>query len=100
MANKFETIMAKAEVLNEVAQYIEGRINDRGCEYTVIGKSTRQKKDWRNDGALMWEDDACTIPMYEDEYGYVPIPEEDLSDEKRTYIAAARDVLKSLEKLI
>lgn len=97
MANKFKEKQVRAELLAELYDIVERKEKDLHEEYTVIGKSTIQAKDWRT-GELLWEDEAKTIPVMRDEYGTVP--KEELSEEDKLRSAVYKDVMEDLGDLL
>lgn len=99
MANRFATMKAQAEVLEKLDNLLNDIIRDNTMSYEVVGKKAEQAVDWRT-GELKWEDDEHTIPYYCNEYGYVPIPESELSDENRILIDVCKRFSQRLDKLI
>lgn len=97
-----EKIVAKKAyltVLEKLADSLEAQRKDVLTDYRIIGKEDEQAKNWKT-GELLWEDEAKTIPKYENKWGYADIPEEELSEEAKATLKAIDDVEKSLEKLI
>ena len=97
-----EKIVAKKAyltVLEKLADSLEAQRKDVLTDYKIIGKEDKQATNWKT-GELLWEDEEKTIPKYENKWGYVDIPEEELSEEAKATLKAIDDVEKSLEKLI
>lgn len=94
-------IKTKKELINILADRIfpvlDDIENDVGQIWKVIGKSDEQKKNWKT-GELIFDDDGN--PIYQDEWGYVPKPEEDFDDTDRAKLAAIENIRNTLEKLI
>lgn len=97
--NVFETKMAELEAMSDIVKFANSRIEDLSTRWDVVGKKSQQAKDWRT-GELKWEDDEHTVPYFEDEYGPVPIPEEQISSHDLKQIEAFKSIIKKLEKLI
>lgn len=98
MANKFMERKIEAEVLSELYESLEDKLKNASCRYEVVGKEAQQAKNWRT-GELLWEDDECTIPKYNDKYDYVPIPEDSFSVEEQMRIKVIKNIMAKLEKL-
>lgn len=90
---------AYLSVLEKLADSLEAQRKDVLTDYRVIGKEDTQATNWKT-GELLWEDEEKTIPKYDNKWGYVDIPEEELSAEAKATLKAIDDVEKSLEKLI
>lgn len=99
---KTDKIVAKKAyltVLEKLADSLEAQKKDVLTDYRIIGKEDKQATNWKT-GELLWEDDEKTIPHYADMWGYVDIPEEELTEEAKATLKAIEEVEKSLEKLI
>ena len=95
--NKFEEKRIEAEVLSELYENVARKEQDVHEEYTVIGKSEEQDKDWRT-GDLLWEDEEKTIPKMKDKYGTVEKTE--LSEEDELKIRVYKRIMAALEKML
>lgn len=100
MANKkFLAAQVRAEVLGDLYDTIQDKIKDVKQSYQMIKKDAHQKKDWKT-GEYLWEDEEQTIPVMEDEWGYVTKKDNELTEEEKLRISVLTDVGKSLEKLL
>ena len=94
-------IKTKKELINILADRIFPVLDDIekdvNSEWKVIGKSDRQKKNWRTD-ELIFDDEGN--PVYEDEYGYVPKDPDCYDDNDKAKLAAIENIKNTLEKLI
>ena len=105
MANKKREISlfiekrAMLNVLERVFDQLEDISKDCTMTYEVVGKRDEQDTNWRT-GELLWEDDEKTIPKMKDKYDYVPIPEDDMTDEQICKLHAINEIKNALEKLI
>lgn len=99
MANRFAVMKAQAEVLEKMDNFLQEIIKDHNMRYEVVGKEDEQAVDWRTN-ELKWEDDEKTIPYYKDRWDYVPVPEDEMTDEDKVIIEVCRNFSKKLEKLI
>lgn len=94
-------IKTKKELLNILADrlfpVLDDLENDAKTTWQAIGKSNRQKKNWKTD-ELMFDSDGN--PIYEDEYGYVPKQPEAFDDNDKAKLSAIEMIRNSLEKLI
>lgn len=97
--NRFQVMKAQAEVLEKLDTLLNEIIKDNTMMYAVIGKQTEQATDWRT-GELKWEDEEHTIPYYANEYGYVPIPEDEMTDENRIMLDVCKKFSQKLDKLL
>lgn len=97
--NNFEKKAAEVQILSDIIGYLNEKLKDLTTNYQPIGKKTEQAKDWRT-GELKWEDEEHTIPYYEDEWGYVDVPEDELNDKTKLLVNACKDIAKKLEKLV
>lgn len=86
-------------VLERLSATLEEIKRDALNDYRVVGKKSEQAKSWKT-GELLWEDEEKTIPRYESEWDYVPIPEEELTDEAKAKVEAIKEIETTLEKLI
>lgn len=96
--NNFEKKAAEIQILSDIIGYLNERLTSLTTDYQKIGKKTEQAIDWRT-GEFMWEDEEHTIPRYEDEWGYVDVPEDELDAKTKLLVNACRDIAKKLEKL-
>ena len=96
-----EKIRNKKELINILADRIFPTLdaieNDTKSVWKAIGKSDKQKKNWRTD-ELMFDDEGN--PIYEDEYGYVPKEPDEFDDDDRAKLNAIEVIRNTLEKLI
>ena len=90
---------AQLTVIEKLYETLAGIRKDNLNEYKVVGKKNEQARHWRT-GELLWEDEEKTIPRYEDEYDYVPIPEENLTAEQKATLQAVHDIKKVLTSMI
>lgn len=97
--NIFTEKRAVLEVLERLANDLDSQLKDATYSYEVVGKKDEQATDWRT-GELLWEDEEHTIPVYRDEYDYVPLPEEELTDEQVAKVKAIATVREMLNGLI
>lgn len=96
--NKFMERRIEAEILGEVYEELERKLESTTKTYEIVGKEDEQATDYRT-GELRWEDEEKTIPYYRDKYDYVDIPEEKLSDEQRLKVKVIKSLMVKLEKL-
>ena len=103
MANVFMERRKRIEVLEELDKKLDDMLESQLCSYEVISETPtdEQDKDWRTE-ELLWEDDEKTIPKMKvnREWGYVPRPEEKLTDEDRAFQKAVEEVRKVLLKML
>ena len=90
---------AVLDVLERLMNTIDSIENETTTEYRVVGKSEEQMTNWKT-GELMWEDEEKTVPKMRDEYGYVDLTEDELTDENRATLEAIKVVKEVLEKLV
>ncbi len=90
---------ALLDVLERLMNTIDSIENETTTEYRVVGKSEEQMTNWKT-GELMWEDEEKTVPKMRDEYGYVDLTEDELTDENRATLEAIKVVKEVLEKLV
>lgn len=88
----------EASIICDMYDWLESRKRGLLQNYDVIGKEEEQATDWKT-GELLWEDDAHTIPQYRNKYGYVDIPEDELSAESKCELEVINNLEKKLEKL-
>ena len=96
--NTFTRKKIEAGILCDMYDWLESRKKGLLQNYDVIGKEEEQATDWRT-SELLWEDEEHTIPKYRDKYGYVDIPEDELSSEAKCELAIIDDLEQKLEKL-
>ena len=96
--NKFTERKIEAQILSELYEELEKKLKYAGASYECVGKETTQAKDWRTK-ELLWEDAEQTIPKYNDKYDYVPIPEDELSEESKLEIKVIKNIMAKLEKM-
>lgn len=87
---------AELEVLGELLERLESVRTDTICSFEKTG--TRQQTTWR--GEPLWEDEEQTIPKMEDVWEYVPIPEDELTEEQKVKAHAIASIKATLEKMI
>ena len=97
--NIFIAKRALIDVLERLMNVLDEIKNDNLREYKVIGKKDEQDTHWRT-GELLWEDEEKTIPKMKDIYGYVDIPEDELSEEAIAKIKAVDMARATLETLL
>lgn len=90
---------ALLNVLEKLMTELDSIEKDATTEYKVIGKSTEQMTNWKT-GELMWEDEEKTVPKMRDEYGYVDLTEDEMTDENRATLEAVKVVKEVIEKLV
>ena len=95
---KLQMKQAELKVLESLFDSLDYLERDTTTEFKKIGKKTTQAVD-RND-ELLWEDAEKTIPKYEDEYDYVPIPDDKLTDNRLAILEGIRAMRKHLETLL
>lgn len=96
--NNFEKKAAEIQILSDIIVYLNERLTTLTTDYRIIGKEEEQAIDWRTKQPK-WEDEEHTIPHYDDKWGYVDIPEDELDDKTKLLANACRDIAKKLEKL-
>lgn len=103
MANVFMERRKRIEVLEELDKKLDDMLESHLCSYEVISETPtdEQDKDWRTK-ELLWEDDEKTIPKMKvnREWGYVPRPAEELTDEDQAFQKAVEEVRKVLIKML
>ena len=90
---------ALLDVLERLMNTIDNIEKDTTTEYRAVGKSEEQAKDWKT-GELLWEDEEKTVPKMRDEYGYVELTEDEMTDENLATLEAVKTVKEILEKLV
>jgi hypothetical protein len=90
---------ALLDVLERLMNTIDSIENETTTEYRVVGKSEEQMTNWKT-GELMWEDEEKTVPKMRDEYGYVDLTEDEMTDENLATLEAIKVVKEVLEKLV
>lgn len=96
---KVQLKKAQLDIIEKLFSTLDEAEKDTKSNFMVVGKKAEQAKSWRT-GELLWEDEEKTIPKYEDKYDYVPIPEAELSDERKAKIKAIEDLREVLDKYI
>lgn len=96
--NKFMERKIEAEVLGELYEKLEHDLKYATMSYERVGKEIEQARDYKT-GELLWEDDEQTIPKFRDNWDYVDVPEDKLTDEQRIKIKVIKSVMAKLEKL-
>lgn len=81
--NKLFEIKVKAEILQELVDKVENEINWIGQEYRKLGTTHTNSKGEEVD-----------------DYDYVAIPEDELSEEQKAKIAVYRGLICDLEDLL
>lgn len=96
--NKFMERKIEAEILGELYEKLENDLKYATKSYERIGKETEQARDYKT-GELLWEDDEQTIPKFRDNWDYVDVPEDKLSDEAKLKIKVIKSLMIRLEKM-
>lgn len=102
--NKFMVSRVKAEVLEDVYNYVQREEEQITKHYGPTGEKRQSERYNRESGQyeLQWEDEEQTVPRMEDVYDDVEYTEEEL--EERPEILAKKivyqDILKTLEKML
>lgn len=96
--NKFMERKIEAEVLGDLYEKLEHDLKYATKSYERVGKETEQARDYKT-GELLWEDDEQTIPKFRDNWDYVDVPEDELTDEQRIKIKVIKSIMVKLEKL-
>lgn len=100
MANKFETKQWELEELGRIYDYLEQRHKDLSTEWKMTD-ALRQKYRWVNgERELLWEDEEKTIPVMENVWDDVVVPEDELSEEKITKRNLYKKFMEYIEKQI
>ena len=90
---------AQIDVIEKLLEALDDLRKDTSKEYKKVGKETKQATNWRT-GELLWEDEAKTIPKYDDRYEYVDIPDEQMTDSKKALLQAISDMESKLDAMI
>ena len=90
---------AYLEVIETIARKLEDMREDAITDFRKVGKSEKQATNWQT-GELLWEDEAQTIPKYEDKWENVRLNDNELSLEQRAKLDAITEIEKALDKLI
>ena len=90
---------AQLDVIEKLLEALDDVKKNTKCDFKVVGKKDEQARNWRT-GELLWEDDEKTVPKYEDKYDYVPIPEDELSEERKAKLGVIHDIKKIINSLI
>ena len=98
-ANKILIKKAYLDVIETIVEKLEDMREDTVMDFRKVGKTETQAKSW-NTGELLWEDEAKTIPKYEDKWEHVKLTDEELSDDKKATLQAIDEIEKALDKLI
>jgi hypothetical protein len=96
--NKFMERKIEAEVLSEVYEELENKLKYAGMSFEKVGVETEQARNYST-GELLWEDEEKTIPKYRDKYGYVPVSEEELTEEQKIKIRVIKKLMAKIENL-
>ena len=96
--NKFQLKKAEAEILESLSNALDERMKEAGQEYRRTDEQV-QKKNWKTD-ELVWEDEEKTIPVMEDVWAWVNIPENEMTDDRVAIVMACTSIKKELEKLL
>lgn len=98
MATKFETKKWELEELGWFYTELEHRHKDLAEEFKKLDEM-EQATEWNRETKeydLVWEDEEQTVPKMVNKWGYVTLPDNELSEEKR----AKRDICKKLMEYI
>ena len=96
--NKFMERKIEAEILGELYEKLENDLKYATKSYERVGKETEQARDYKT-GELLWDDEEHTIPRFRDNWDYVDVPEDKLTDEAKLKIKVIKNVMAKLEKL-
>ena len=94
---KIQQKRAELEILESLFRSVESIEKDACQRFEQTGKE--QDKDWRT-GELKWEDEEKTIPKMTSKWEYVPITEDDMTDEEYAKYVAVASIKAHLEKLL
>ena len=98
--NKFEARRFEIEELSVIYNYLEQRLNDLSRNFQVVGKKQRTKyKAETGEYEPVWEDEEHTIPSMTDDWDYVDLSDDELSEENLTKKAVVKKLMEYLEKL-
>lgn len=100
MTSKDKLIIKKEllDVLTEnVLPELERVEKQTRMDYRVVGKSDRQKTNWKTDELIFDEEGN---PVYEDKWDYVKKEEDELTDKDKARLSAIELIYNALEKLI
>ena len=98
--SKIKTKREEIQVLEEMYDFLADKLKSSPfTQYKIVGKTENQKKNWRTD-ELMWEDEEKTIPVYEDKWDTVVVPEEEYTDEMKARKTAIENLMKALDKFV
>lgn len=102
--NKFMVSRVKAEVLEDVYNYVQRAEEQVTKHFGPTGEKKQSERYNRESGQyeLQWEDEEETIPVMEDVWGDLEYTEEEL--EEMPEILAKKivyqEILKNLEKML
>ena len=96
---KVQIKKAQLEVIEKLLNTLSEMRRDATQDYRVIGKEDKQATSWKT-GELLWEDEEKTIPRYDNKWGYVPLTDEEMTDDKKALLQAIDDMEKSLDKMV
>ena len=102
MATKFETKRWQLEEFGEIYNWLEEQINGFGRDYRRLDEMEQDTR-WNSElheYELLWEDEEKTVPKMVNKWGYVDIPEDELTEEAKAKREACRAVMAFLEKNI
>ena len=96
---KVQVKKAQLEVIEKLLNALSEMRRDTTQDYRVVGKKTEQATDWRT-GELLWEDEEKTIPRYDNKWEYVPLTDEEMTEDKKALLQAIEDMEKCLDKMV
>ena len=102
MATKFETKKWELEELGWFYTELEHHYKDLAEEFKKLDEM-EQVTEWNRETKeydLVWEDEEQTIPKMANKWGYVTIPDDELSEEKITRRDICKKLMEYIEKQI
>ena len=91
--------MAQLEIIGELLDTLDRKLDDVTHDYRVVGKEDEQATSWKT-GELLWEDEEHTIPKMKDRWENVEIPEDEWSDDVKAKVGAIEEIQEKLKKMI
>lgn len=100
--NIFKRHQIVAEELDSLTESLRSKIKGLSESYQRTGNVVQSKRYNYDTHSydLLWEDDEKTIPLMEDEYDYLPITDDELSEEQLLRKEVCKTILVELEKML
>lgn len=98
MANVFTKKKMEAELLEKLMDTLESEYQWCCKEYRKVG--TKQKQEWKDGQYVKVYDEETEEPVMVDDYDYVIVSDEELSEEAKLKKQVIENLMKKMEKML